>query len=40
MVTTNFPAGYDLEPEDSDVYGGESAYELCAESFTEFIWRF
>ena len=40
VVTTNFPAGYDLEPEDTDAYGGESDYELCAESFTEFIWRF
>ncbi len=40
MVTTDFPAGFELEPEDREVYHGEPAYEICADTFLEFVWRF
>ncbi|MGA8459392.1 MAG: hypothetical protein WB800_28615 [Streptosporangiaceae bacterium] len=37
---TDFPAGFDLAPDDHDAYAGEPAYEICARTFVEFVWRF
>jgi hypothetical protein len=40
VVTTSFPAGFELTPDDRRAYPGEPAYEICAGTFLEFIWRF
>jgi hypothetical protein len=40
VVTTEFPAGFLLGPDDLEAYSDEPAYEICAKNFAEFIWRF
>lgn len=40
VLTTEFPAGFELTPEDREVYPGKPAYEICADTFLEFHWRF
>lgn len=40
VVTTDFPAAFELTPEDRQAYPGEPAYEICTSTFLEFLWRF
>jgi hypothetical protein len=40
VVTTYYPAGFELTPEDREAYPGEPVYEICAGTFLEFLWRF
>jgi hypothetical protein len=39
IVTTDFPVGFDLTPDDLEVYPGKPHFEVCAPTFLEFIWR-
>jgi len=40
VVTTCYPTGFELTPEDHEVYPGKPVYEICADTFLEFFWRF
>lgn len=40
VVTTAFPVGFALTPEGRQAHPGQPAYEICAGTFLEFIWRF
>jgi hypothetical protein len=40
VVTTDVPAGFVLDPADNEAYGTGAGYELCADGFAEFVWRF
>ncbi len=40
VLTTDFPAGFELTPDDREVYPGKPACEICADTFLEFVWRF
>jgi hypothetical protein len=40
VVTTRYPAGFELDAEESDYWEEESCgYVICADSFAEFVWR-
>jgi len=39
IVTTDFPVGFDLTPEDLEVNPGDPYFEICAPTFLEFMWR-
>jgi hypothetical protein len=40
VVTTGFPAGYELPPDVLALYADTAGFEICAATFLEFIWRF
>jgi len=40
VVTTGFPAGFELGDEVRELYADTAGYEICADTFLEFIWRF
>jgi len=40
VVTTAFPAGFELPPDVLELYADTAGYEICADTFLEFIWRF
>ena len=40
VVTTRYPEGFDLSPEDLEAFADTAGYEICADTFLEFIWRF
>jgi hypothetical protein len=39
VVTTGFPAGFELPPDVLELYADAAGYEICADTFLEFIWR-
>jgi hypothetical protein len=40
VVTTVYPACFDLSPDDMEAYADTKGYQICADTFLEFIWRF
>lgn len=40
VVTTRYPEGFDLSREDLEAFADTAGYEICADTFLEFIWRF
>jgi hypothetical protein len=40
VVATAFPAGFELPPDVLELYADTAGYEICADTFLEFIWRF
>jgi hypothetical protein len=40
VVTTRYPECFDLSAVDMEAYTDTKGYQICADTFLEFIWRF